>query len=310
MPGKKAIETNYLVGHFGGFPLRLSWLPRMVHRYGEKGKVPANLETVACDLGVGKNMAKSMRAWGKVSGVLDDAGEITRLGNRLFTDYDPFLERPESIAFLHWKIAANAKKASAVSWAFNRIIEGYFSTDDAISNFVQHLSSVAGATYSEGTVRGDVEAVIRMHTHDINGVNEDIGDRFFAQMGLLGEGKERRRGLHRRTWEDRRAHVTEHVVEHAMLSALAMRKTKSSALSFLYFNKNTQTSPGVVFGLTIDGFFGYVERICKRRKSPAVLSAMPGGDSLLVVRGKLGEICRKGQTAVLDERFFDQAAKY
>ena len=280
----------------------------MVHKYEVKGKVPANLETVACDLGVGKNMAKSMRAWGKVSGVLDDAGEITRLGNRLFNDYDPFLERPESIAFLHWKIAANIERASAVSWAFNRIIKDHFSTDEAIDDFVHHLSSVAGVTYSKGTVRGDVEAVIRMHTHEADGVNEDVGDRFFAQMGLLSEGKSRRHGLHRRTWEDSRTHVTEHVVEHALLSSLAMRRTESSALSFLYLNKNALTSPGVVFGLTSDGFFGYVERICRGRKSPIVLSAMPGGDPLLTVRGKWREICRNGHTSAVDDRFFERAA--
>ena len=308
MLGEQTVETNYVVGHFGGFPLRLSWLPRMVQRYRETGKVPANLETVACDLGVGKNMAKSMRAWGRVSGVLDDTGEITRLGNRLFVDYDPFLERPESIAFLHWKIAANVDRSSAVAWAFNCILEGHFSTDDAIDNFVQHLSSTAAATYSKGTVRGDVEAVIRMHTHDANGVNEDVGDRFFAQMGLLAEGKSNRRGLHMRSWEKSRAHVTERVVEHALLSSLAVRRTESSALSLLYLNRNALAAPGVVFGLTIDGFLGYVERICRRRKSPIALSAMPGGDSLLVVRGKWGEICRSGRTAAVDERFFELAA--
>lgn len=302
--GRQAIETSYVVGHFGGFPLRLSWLPRMVHRYDGVGRVPANLETIACDLGVGKNMAKSMRAWGRVSGVLKDGGQITRLGRRLFVDHDPFLERPESIAFLHWQIAANVERASAVAWAFNRITDDRFTTDDAIGNFVQHLSSAAGAVYSKGTVRGDVEAVIRMHTPDASGLNEDIGDRFFAQMGLLAEGEHGRRGRHRRTWENNRSQVTERVVEHALLSSLAKRRAESSSLSSLYLNRNALTSPGVVFGLTSDGFYGSVERICRRPQAPLSLSAMPGGDSMLVACGEWGEICRNGLTADVDERFF------
>jgi len=278
----------------------------MVHKYGDAGRVPANLETIACDLGVGKNMAKSMRAWGRVSGVLDDGGEITRLGRRLFVDHDPFLERPESIAFLHWQIAANVERASAAAWAFNRITDDRFTTDDAIGNFVQHLTSTAGTAYSKGTVRGDVEAVIRMHTRDPSGLNEDIGDRFFAQMGLLVEGGRGRQGGHRRTWKSSRAHVTQRVVEHALLSSLAKRRAESSTLSSLYLNRNALASPGVVFGLTSDGFYGSVERICRRRQAPLSLSAMPGGDSMLVACGKWREFCRNGRTADVDELFFER----
>lgn len=270
--------------------------------------MPANLETIACDLGVGKNMAKSMRAWGRVSGVLKGGGEVTRLGRRLFVDHDPFLERPESIAFLHWQIAASMDMASAAAWAFNHITDSRFTTDDAINNFVQHLSSAAGAAYSKGTVRGDVEAVIRMHTPDASGLNEDIGDRFFAQMGLLAEGEPGRRGRHRRTWANKRPFVTERVVEHALLSSLAKRRADSSTLSSLYLNRNGLTSPGVVFGLTSEGFYGSVERVCRGRQAPLSLSAMPGGDSMLVASGEWGEICRNGLTADVDERFFEAGA--
>ena len=268
--------------------------------------MPANLEKIACELGVGKNMAKSMRAWGRVSGVLGDGGEITRLGKRLFVDHDPFLERPESIAFLHWQITANVERACAAAWAFNRITDDRFTTDEAIGNFIQHLSSAAGVAYSKGTVRGDVEAVIRMHTRDANNLNEDIGDRFFAQMGLLTEGGRGRQGRHRRTWESNRAHVTERVVEHALLSSLAKRRAESSTLSSLYLNRNALASPGVVFGLTSDGSYSSVERICRRRQAPLSLAEMPGGDSMLVACGRWGEICRNGQTAHVDDRFFER----
>ena len=147
-----------------------------------------------------------------------------------------------------------------------------------------------------------------MHTRDASGLNEDIGDRFFAQMGLLTEGGRGRQGGHRRTWESNRAHVSERIVEHALLSSLAKRRTESSTLSSLYLNRNALTSPGVVFGLTSDGFFGSVERICRKRQAPLSLSAMPGGDSMLVACGEWGEICRNGLTADVDDRFFEQEA--
>lgn len=79
--GHAARETRYLVGHFGGFPLRLSWLPRLVDRYSAQGRVPSNLEEIACELGIGKNMAKALRAWARAAGLLQNASGLG-LGRR------------------------------------------------------------------------------------------------------------------------------------------------------------------------------------------------------------------------------------
>ncbi len=92
------MNAQYVVGHFGGLPPSISWLPRLVDRYCRDGQVPVNLEVVACDLGIGKNMAKSLRAWGKVSGILSDQGAFTDLATRLFQQHDPFLEHGESVS--------------------------------------------------------------------------------------------------------------------------------------------------------------------------------------------------------------------
>ena len=277
----------------------------MVDRYIKSGYVPANLEVVACDLGVGKNMAKSMRAWGRAAGVLDDDGQITDLAKQLFVRFDPFLERGESVAFLHWQIASNIQRFTAGVWVFNLLLDDQFTLSDAIAGFIQYLSST-NSEYAEGTLRGDLEPVLRMHTPASDGKNEDIGDRFFAQLGLLGRERAERQQVFKRTWANERVYVSDRVIEHALLSSLAKRRTPSSALSALYLTRETLTCPGTVFGLTKDGFFSSVERICRQPDSSLALSTMPGEDALLTVRGNLAEMCASGDSMGVDSKFFDR----
>ena len=277
----------------------------MVDRYLDDGHVPANLEVVACDLGVGKNMAKSMRAWGRAAGVLDDDGQITDLAKHLFVRFDPFLERGESIAFLHWQIASNIQRFTAGVWVFNLLLDDQFTLSDAIAGFIQYLSST-NSKYAAGTLRGDLEPVLRMHTPASDAKNEDIGDRFFSQLGLLARDKAERQQVFKRTWANERVHVSDRIIEHALLSSLAKRRTSSSALSTLYLTRETLACPGTVFGFTKDGFFSSVERLCRHTDSGLALSTMPGEDALLTVRGGLAEICASGDSAGVDSLFFDR----
>ena len=297
------IEARYLVGHFGGFPLRLSWLPRLIERYGRGGHVPSNLETIACDLGVGKNMAKSMRAWGRAAGLVRDNGDITRIAAQLFGNYDRYLERGESVALLHWLIASNSQAFTSVAWAFNFLRSDAFSIEDAVSGFKNHLAA-NGAEYADGTLRGDMEAGLRMHTSGDGTHSEDSDDRLFSQLRLLSVRREGARSAYSRSWENERAHVPDGLLLHALLQSLARRRTASSALSELHMGTAGRTAPGVVFGLSRDGFFAMVERLDRRANNAVSLSTMPGEDALLTAQGEAGEACAAGNMEAMNDRFF------
>ena len=300
---RRKIETRYLVGHFGGFPLRLSWLPRLIQRYGEGGRVPSNLEVIACDLGVGKNMAKSMRAWGRAAGLLRDKGEIARIANQIFGGYDRFLEHGETVALLHWLIASNSQSFTTVAWAFNFLRGDIFSIGDAVSGFKNHLAS-NHAEYAEGTIRGDMEAGLRMHTTANEATLEDSGDRFFSQLGLLAARRDGTRSEYSRTWEHERPYVSEKLLLHALLQSLARRGTASSALSELHMGTSGRTAPGVAFGLSRDGFFAMVEKLDRTAESGLSLSIMPGEDALLTIQGDMSQACVSGDLQLINDRFF------
>ena len=269
--------------------------------------MPSNLETIACDLGVGKNMAKSMRAWGRAAGLLQDNGDIARVAIQLFSTYDRYLERGESVALLHWLIASNSQGFTSVAWAFNFLRGDVFSLGNAVSGFKDHLA-LDDAKYADGTLRGDMEAALRMHTSGGDTSPDDGDDRFFSQLRLLSVRRDGVRSAYSRTWEHERAHVSERLLLHALLQSLARRGTASSALSELHMGTAGRTAPGVVFGLSRDGFFTMVERLDRSANSGLSLSTMPGEDALLTAHGDMGEACVAGDLDLINDRFFGRAA--
>ena len=248
-------------------------------------------------------MAKSMRAWGRAAGLLRDNGEIAGIASRLFGRYDRYLERGESVALLHWLIASNSQGFTSVAWAFNFLRGDVFSIGDAVSGFKNHLAS-DHAEYADGTLRGDMEAGLRMHTPVSDTSPDDSDDRFFSQLRLLSARRDGPRSAYSRTWQYERAHVSEKLLLHALLQSLARRGTASSALSELHMGTAGRTAPGVVFGLSRDGFFAMVERLDRAANSGLSLSTMPGEDALLTIHGHMGEACVAGDLGLIDERFF------
>ena len=302
---RRFIGISYIVGHFGGFPLRLSWLPRLIDRYAAEGRVPSNLETIACELGVGKNMAKSMRAWGRAARLLHDDGRISDMAKRLFVTHDPYLERGESVALLHWLIASNSQRFTAGAWVFNILRGDAFSLGDAVSGFKDYLAS-NNADYADGTLRGDMEPVLRMHAVASDSHSEEHDDRFFSQLRLLTAKRIEGRTVYKRTWEHERSHVSEKLLSHALLRTLAGRATASSALSELYMASGGRAAPGAIFGFSRDGFFDAVERLDRTGCGGVSLSTMPGEDALLTARTDLGRLCAASKTEAIDSWFFGE----
>lgn len=284
--------------------MRLSWLPRLIERYSSSGHVPSNLESIACDLGVGKNMAKSMRAWGRAAGLIQDDGEISRLGNQMFQTYDKYLERGESVALLHWLIASNTTCFTSVAWVFNFVRTDTFTLEDSVTGFRNHLA-MNGAQYADATLRGDIEAGVRMHALGTGATPYDDEARFFSRLRFLSVKRVGTRSEYSRTWEDSRNQVSDRLLLYSVLQSLARRKTATSALSELYAASEGRSSPGIVFGLSRNGFFELVESLSQNSKGDLKLSTMPGEDALLSAHGNTGKICSTRDLNSIDAWFFE-----
>jgi hypothetical protein len=97
------------------FPLRYAWLPKAVRAISNNSKAFADEEEAMVELGLGKNMVRSLRFWVQATGVAEpeaDGLRITDFGHAIFLDSegDPFLEDVQTLWLLHWKLSTHVRE--------------------------------------------------------------------------------------------------------------------------------------------------------------------------------------------------------
>src|SRR4051812_14388125 len=97
------------------FPCRYAWLPKAYGAIAADAEAFADEDDAMINLGVGKNMVRSIRFWVQAAGiaVARKAGgyEITPFGKAVFgrRGYDPFLEDTRTLWLIHWNLASEAE---------------------------------------------------------------------------------------------------------------------------------------------------------------------------------------------------------
>jgi hypothetical protein len=154
-------------------------------------------EDAHIQLGVGKNMAKSIRYWCGAFKLIDD-GRIcapSEFGNQLLDDhegFDPFLEDPASLWLLHWNLLKNVPEhpCMATAWYFIFLLlrQAEFSQED-LANALQDYydRSFDGSRIAESSLKKDATCILRMYVRQGAEVslNEDNLDCPFAELGLI-----------------------------------------------------------------------------------------------------------------------------
>ncbi len=121
---------------FGGhekFTFRYGWLKKGLDAIIENSGIFSQ-EDAFVTLGVGKNMAASIRYWGLALGLFQPADnnpramQASNLGRALLTDggWDPYLEDIGSLWFLHWQLASNQERGLVWHLAFSRYYDVEF----------------------------------------------------------------------------------------------------------------------------------------------------------------------------------------
>jgi hypothetical protein len=104
------------------FPCRYAWLPKAYRALQTNGRAFADEEEAIVQLGVGKNMVRSMRFWAQVSGVAIPSGqgyELTDFGRAIFdtNGFDPYLEDARTLWLIHWNLSTQVDEP-LFAWDF------------------------------------------------------------------------------------------------------------------------------------------------------------------------------------------------
>jgi hypothetical protein len=128
------------------------------------------------ELGVGKNMVRSIRHWCLATRVAEE-GEVlpgggrarglalTDLGRALFVEpgWDPFLEDDGSLWLIHWNLATNPDRATTWYWGFNRLHEQQFSREAFLSELQRMAEGAGGRGAAVSSLKADVSCFLRTY---------------------------------------------------------------------------------------------------------------------------------------------------
>jgi hypothetical protein len=168
-----SISLNPALLTFSGhetFVLRSNWLKKAYDLLQDHPDL-FFLEDAFVRLGVGKNMAQSIRFWGRACNIFErlegGAGhKASWLGNSLFDDaggWDPFLVTPTSRWLLHWQIASRPEAAFTFYYTFNLLRRGEFTALQLAQQIVQTVVQIGGKAPSPATIGRDIDCMLRCY---------------------------------------------------------------------------------------------------------------------------------------------------
>lgn len=162
------------------FPFRYSWLPKGYSLVRDNPDSLTDAETAMVELGLGKNMVRSLRHWLLSTGVCEaGAGrgkgiKPTPLGVRLFdenTGWDRFVEDPGTLWLLHWNLCSDRDRATTWSVAFSHVRDLQFTKQDLVDTVREFIADNNGGSVAEKTLQRDVDCFLRCY---VTGTEEEV----------------------------------------------------------------------------------------------------------------------------------------
>jgi hypothetical protein len=147
-------------------------------------------------LGVGKNMLPSMKFWAIQSGFLDSSESLipTPLALRIFGDLgrtrglDPFGEHRATPWIVHWNLASDSSKLTAIWFLFNKINQQSISREDFALRLFDFAKD-SGEKVTFNTIKRDVEVCFRSYTPSMSGrgkdSNEESAEPLLGDLGVI-----------------------------------------------------------------------------------------------------------------------------
>jgi Protein of unknown function (DUF4007) len=273
--------TSYTVARHETFHLRDGWLSKAL--FALRGDSLALSEVDSHHrLGVGKNMAASIRYWVQATGLAaleKSAGDrrihlrLTNLGDYILSE-DPFIEDVASLWLVHLELASNAHLATFVHWAFNIMDDVGFDEDSLTTGFLDYMRDLA-VELNESSVRKDVLVFLRTYLEGNYSVDSILDPTVcpLTSLGLLN----RVRTTKPYTFEiGRKSSLPLSVLEYAILRYQSRDNTNSDVVS-LDELRWAPEGPGRLLQLDTRAIAAGIELLEQNTESPRVRLSRTSG---------------------------------
>jgi Protein of unknown function (DUF4007) len=177
-------NTNPIFARHETFHPRFGWIKKGFDRTVQDPEIFSREDA---PVGVGKNMARSIRYWCSAFKVLEDKYP-SEFGLRLLGNngWDQFLEDPASLWLLHWQLLKSPCYATAWYFIFNIFRQIEFSVEDVFYTLCDYRDR-NDIRVVDSSLRKDISCILRMYVEQSSksGPNEDSLDCPFTELGIL-----------------------------------------------------------------------------------------------------------------------------
>jgi len=300
------------------FPCRYAWLPKIVRRLADNPSLFSDEDQAMVDLGVGKNMVRSIRFWAQAANIIGTSG---RSGKYIITDFgrsllgngglDPFLEDIRTLWLLHWNFST-ATEFPLLAWDFllNRWQEPEFTPSTALAALKKEADRATDKPLSSETLERHFETFLHTYvpTRGRKGeVLEDNLDSPLVELELIQKIGERESSQHPGRREpiyafrrEEKPEITPGLFLFCLNDFWSKRHGTEKTLSLRHV-AYSEGSPGQVFKLP-------EEEIRSRLES---LKEVTNGDYTYAESANLQQLNRKGErnfAQLLQEIYTSEAA--
>lgn len=159
-------------------------------------------ESAPVDIGVGKNMVRSIRFWGLAAKLIIEDRDCpnrrspdllpTRFGHALFgpSGFDPYMEDPGTLWLLHWMLLAPPCHLPVWWYAFNEFHPIEFDASDLEAAFASHLEAATPWSMPhQSSIDKDVSVLFRTYSRGETKQRSGIDDMLncpLRELNLIG----------------------------------------------------------------------------------------------------------------------------
>ena len=224
------------------FACRFAWLPKACSFLGRSPDLWADDEQAMVELGLGKNMVRSLRFWAAATGVITPAGRppsISEFGRQIFGEggFDPFIEHVSTPWLIHWTLASSTT-VPLFSWhiLFNRWPFAEFSRSDVLK-VLRRESRVLGYDHSDVTLSQHFDVLLHSYLPSRSNVNlEDSLDGPLTDLRLIEHVGDRKAEAGRREpvyafRRGRKPEIGEAVFDYALHDYWRRRHSEESTIT-------------------------------------------------------------------------------
>ena len=277
------------------FACRYAWLPKAYRALKAEPDIFSREEHAMLELGLGKNMVRSLRFWVEVMGLTTSASgrdlALTPFADAIFAanGYDPYLEDARTLWLIHWTLSAR-HSAPVFAWDFliNHWPRPEFSRSEALAAFHVESRRQEGG-HSDATLAQHLDVFLHTYLPSRNstlGV-EDSLDGPLVDLAFLIPSGERRNDAGRIETvygfrREPKPEITPALFDYCLMDFWTRFHPNEQTLS-LREATLAASSPGQVFKLTEEDVRARLEEI-RERNYPLPYSYKPSAVQGLLTR--------------------------